>query len=281
MNRSLPIPLDEQQWPHPHDSVTVTQVSTIFGINRTTLAKPLASIRRNGSARTQIHEIETAARIFAEHERGARPSVPASLLIDALKIPAKQIARTPRPQGSADKERRYRVSKRVITDLYREPEAVVLGAYIAAHDEVVRKDTVNRCVRLAKIISVVIDRKIAVAPDGYRRIAGEAYEDFQKRVEADFKKHFTAFATLADWSAHAGPQDIRLFAFIEGKGRPLDFPLLRKAEWRRARLVFMNGNSYLSAMRKGLSADWAVFEQEKLGDVTGKPKKPGNGWPRA
>jgi hypothetical protein len=85
---------------------------------------------------------------------------------------------------------------------------------------------------------------------------------------------------MADWTANAGPQDFRLFAYIEGNRRPVDFLLVPKRSWRSAKFIFLDVDGWLKAMRKGLTLEHVESERSEIAGSTGQAKKPKKGAPR-
>lgn len=266
----LPIRVDKQRWPQRTEGITVTEVAKIFGVDRRTLSRPIQRIRSGDeSAHTTIPEVALAAAIFRKHGAGAVPRVEAGLLIDALGIPESCVAKAPRNQTRASKEVRYRLSKKRVQELYEYPADDVLGVYGHAHGRLCEKNTVNARKWLFAVIEVLLKRGIAVWPDALTRIEGIPYERFR------------VFATLADWTAGAGPGDVRLFVFMDGRGRPVDFPLAPRRALRGARLVFLDLDGWMKAMRKGLAQERAEAERAAIDGGTGKAKGRGRGHPRA
>jgi hypothetical protein len=268
VDRTIRIPIARQRWPHPSEKVTVSKVAGIFGVNRRTLSRPIEHISDGKPARTTIPEVETAARIFAQHGSGAVPSVEAALLIDALQIPGSQVAEAPTQPGADQKEIRHRLSKKTIQELHDIPPNKVLDVYAEAHERVQEKSTINARRRIFAIVGVLVKRKIAVWPDRLTRIEGIPYDRFR------------VFATMADWTANAGPQDFRLFAYIEGNRRPVDFLLVPKRSWRSAKFIFLDVDGWLKAMRKGLTLEHVESERSEIAGSTGQAKKPKKGAPR-
>ena len=98
-----------------------------------------------------------------------------------------------------------------------------------------------------------------------------------KIIEGRPYKDFRVFATLAGWAADANADDYRLFAFIKDKGRPLDFPLLPRGARASAKLVLMNVDEWLAAMRRGFHSDRAKEVRIVIDKDTEGPKKPSKG----
>jgi hypothetical protein len=250
------------RWPHPSVKVSVTDVADLLGVNRTTLSKPVARIRAGLPPRTERVDIEIAAGIFARQAEGATPRVEAGVLIEALGIPASRVAQTP-PPPPAPKEQRHRLSKKEVAQMANLPPHKIYGVFNQAADRVATRNNPNARRRLGEVIGVMIKRGISF-PVETTVIRGEGVKP----------EHFRAFATLADWVTGAAPNDFRLFVLIDGKGRPVDYPLAPKRSLRTATHVFLTLTDWLKAMKRGLAQEHAEAEKPALAKVTAKAKKP-------
>ena len=248
-------------WPHPTESVTISDAARLLGVSRTTLSRAIANIKNGKGVRSKKPEIVTVAEIFANKSEGAIPSVKAEILIHALGIPASRVNQTPPPQESTQKEVRYRPSRKLLKELKTMPPGKLLDTYESAHNDLSKKDRLNTRRLVHEIVQTLLARDIAVQVDRLKRIQGTPIERFK------------AFATLADWSANAGPEDFRLFAFASKNSRPVDVALLPRRARPNAKFVFMNVEAWLDAMKKGLDVEGATIERDAVGHVTPKPQK--------
>lgn len=248
------------RWPHPSVKVSVTDVADLLGVNRTTLSKPVARIRAGLPPRTDLPDIEVASGIFARQAEGSTPRVEAGVLIDALGIPPSRVAQAP-PPPPAPKERRQRLSKKEVAQMANLPLHKIYGVFSQAADRVATRNNPNARRQLGEVIGVMIKR-------------GMSFPVTVIRGEGVKPEHFRPFATLADWITGAAPNDFRLFVLIDGKGRPVDYPLASRRSLRTATHVFLTLTDWLKAMKRGLAQEYAEAEKATVAKSTAKAKKP-------
>lgn len=248
------------RWPHPTVKVSVTDVADLLGVNRTTLSKPVARIRAGLPPRTDHPDVEIAAGILARQAEGAVPRVEAGVLIEALGIPPSRVAKDP-PPPPAPKEQRQRLSKKEVAQMANLPPHKIYGVFNQAAERVAARNNPNARRRLGEVIGVMIKNGMSFPVSV---IKGEGVKP----------EHFRPFATLADWITGAAPNDFRLFVLIDGKGRPVDYPLAPRRSLRTATHVFLTLTDWLKAMKRGLAQEYAEAEKLLLDKATAKARKP-------
>ncbi len=257
-----PMTTTAKRWPHPTVRVSTSDAAGLLGVSRTTLSKPIARIRDGLPPGTRKPEIGIAAGIFAAQATGPVPRVEAGALIDALCIPASRVDQTPPPLPAGPKERRHRLSKKEVAQMRRLPPQKIYGVFQKAAEHVATRNNPNARRLLKEVIDVMLDRQIPLpAP----------------MIEGIKTERFRAFATLADWTALAGPEDYRLFVLIEQQDRPTDYPIVPKKFLRSAEFRFLSLAEWLNAMKKGLGKEKAARERVKIDKATGPAKAPSRG----
>lgn len=256
--------MHSKRWPHPTVRVSISDVADLLEINRTSLAKPIKRIRDGKPHGTTVEAIATAAEIFHKHAEGATPRVGAELLINALNIPPSRVDQSPPMKDNTPREIRQRLSKKEGWQLHNIPENRLYDIFQEAADRVATRNNPNARKRLGETIEAMVKREIAFPVSVIR---GEGVKP----------EHFKPFGTIADWISKAGPQDFRLFVFIEGKGRPIDYPLAPRRALRNAKIVFLTLSDWLEKMSQGFNEEYAVSENTEIAKATGKAMKPSKG----
>lgn len=232
-------------WPHPDTLVSISDVADLLDVSRTTLAKPIAKLRKGEPPGSRIEAIVIAANIFAAHSQGATPKVRAGLLIDQLN--PQYVAKSPSNEVSASSEVRYRLSKKEKAQLHQLPPLELYGIFAKTYERVATRNNPNA----RRLLEVVIDALMANQCHLPMAI-----------VDCVKTERFRAFATLSDWMEKAAPEDFRLFVLFKERGRPIDYFQVPEKRLRHAKHVFLRLPEWLDAMKVAVSD-----EAEKPDDI--------------
>lgn len=223
-------------WPHPDTLVSISDVADLLDVSRTTLAKPIAKLRKGEPPGSRIEAILIAANIFAAHSQGATPKVRAGLLIDELN--PQHVEKSPNNEVSASSEVRYRLSKKEKAQLRQLPPLELYGIFAKTYERVATRNNPNA----RRMLEVVIDALMAKQCHLPMAV-----------VDCVKTERFRAFVTLSDWMEKASPEDFRLFVFFREGGRPIDYFLVPQKRLQNAKLVFLRLPDWLDAMKVALS----------------------------
>jgi len=244
-----------KRWPHKSVLVDITDAARLLGVNRTTLAKPVFRLGRDpgGDPGTKIAAVALAAALFAAAGKGV--SVSAGDL--ARKVGKTALLDLNPPPPPKPKERRLRIGEKEKARLPTMTEKSLALEFQNWHNMWIWKANKNAGRRLAAIRDVMRD-------SGYPFPAAM----IGKTLTADFQ----AFRTLGDWLERAEPGDYRLFVFVRGHGRPIDYPLARKGDLRlkTTRYRFLTIGDWIGEIETAIREE----EEAKIANAAEEAKAP-------
>lgn len=252
----------DASWPHPKTLMSITEAAKRLKVDRSILSRTIAHLRSGSGPRkvrnpkvAKVAELYVHAGLTIKGKPDVTSGMVRAVLDDSLSLEP-----TVPPEESTG-EVRYRIGKKDVAALRTRSEAELAEIFDKAAQQVEKKDYRNARRWLEFIIKEMGHREIKMP----RAI-----------VDNCATERFRAFTTLDLWAALASPIDVRLFGFIRGRGRPVDYPAIPLSERRHAKYALMTVSDWLAAMKVEVDREIREIEQAEIlqasEPATGSPK---------